>query len=72
MEAITIATNNTVPNLSYTPTNNFVIFAVNNGIYPSVSATGEFTVSGTGVTFSSSNAQFTLAPGDVVTAIYTK
>lgn len=68
-EQLTITSNNTVPNLSYTPIAgvNFIVQGVSN---PTTDANSGFSVSGTTVTFNATTAGWTLQSGWVVVATY--
>lgn len=70
-EPLTIATQNTIPALAFTPVNAASVKLFVNGIqYGAIGATPPFSLSGKTLTWSAANAGFTLDSGDRVLAEY--
>ena len=69
-EELTPTGTNTLPNLTYTPTNNTPVFLIVNGHTENSLSGGGFSVSGKALTWSVANAEYDLATTDEVIAFY--
>lgn len=69
-EPKTIATQNVIPALSYTPRLNTSVVMFVDGIAQKYGSSYDYTVSGTAVTWNAGNAGFNIDPGDEVAFLY--